>query len=229
MPKADAIGVLLAGRSGVYRLCQSILGNEPSVELLEQLTSEPVSRVLQLFSDEQTEFKQAAQALVAQADEYMIESEASLDTLKSSFTQLFIGPGMTKAPPWESYYLGTHRALFEKVTLDVRKAYVEQGLLPAAYPHVADDHIGIELDFLARLAERAETLYENGDIVAAKGVLSASEAFVREHLAKWAPDFMAMVAKARQPGLYLKAAALLVAFLPVDLSALGELQTALGE
>jgi TorA maturation chaperone TorD len=229
MSNTDAIRVLLAGRSSMYRLCQIVLGNEPSKEMLEQLVSDSAQQVFLLFDDGQEEFLKATQTLRVKSTEFLNGGEGALDKLIDAFTGLFVGPGMPEAPPWESYYLNTHHTLFEKTTLEVRIAYVDQGLLPAAYPHVADDHIGIELDFLARLAERAEASYEKGDTTAVKGALSASKAFIKEHLAKWVPDFMAMLAKTKHSDLYLETATLLVSFLSVDLEALNELQIALEE
>jgi len=69
--------------------------------------------------------------------------------------------------------------------LDVRNAYREQGLLPAKYPHVADDHIALELGFMAALSERARIAVNEGDTSLAHVALEASRQFLEEHLLTW--------------------------------------------
>ncbi len=227
MPNADAIKVLLAGRSGMYRLCQSILGNEPTAELLEQITSQSACQVFQLFTEGQETFTQATEALIEAANEWRTVGEPILAKISNNFTVLFVGPAMPEAPPWESYHLGAHHTLFEKITLEVRKAYVDQGFVPAAYPHIADDHIGIELDFLTRLAEKAEAAYEAGDVLIVMDTLKATEQFLHEHLGKWISRYADCINKSNQSYFYKEASVVLEAFLDIDRQALSELQSAL--
>jgi TorA maturation chaperone TorD len=223
MSDADAIHVLLAGRAGVYRLFQNILGNEPSTEMLEELGGESALKVFQLFADGQAEFGQAVDALITQARECRVGGEEALDKLDSSFTRLFVGPNVPEASPWESFYLGGDGTLFQRITLEVRNAYRVQGLLPAGYPSVADDHIAIELDYLAQLAQRAEASWAAGDSTATLNSLTASKDFLQEHLTKWASHFATEVATSRYAVFYREAAASMAAFLPIDQEALGEL------
>jgi TorA maturation chaperone TorD len=134
---------------------------------------------------------------------------------------------MPEAPPRETYYVCSEKSLFHQLTLEVRFAYRHQGFLPAAYPHVADDHVAIELDFLARLAERAEASWETKDIAAVLNDLAASEEFSKKQLAKWASDFADVFKKTKYAYFYQETAAVLAAFLPVDLDVLAELKDAL--
>lgn len=100
--------------------------------------------------------------------------------LAADYQQLFVGPGHLPAPPWESVYRTEERLVFDWPTLLVREAYGEMGLrLPE--PAEPDDHIGLELLFMAVLAEREAA----GDAAAA----AAQDAFLREHLLAWAPTF----------------------------------------
>jgi TorA maturation chaperone TorD len=197
--------------------------------MLEQLSGESVQKVFQLFDDGQTEFGQATDALIAKARECKTGGEGTLTKLENGFTRLFVGPNQPEASPWESYYLGGDGTLFQRITLEVRNVYRAQGLLPAAYPHVADDHIAIELDYLARLAQRAEMSWAAGDGAAVPIALAASVEFLREHLTKWAPSFASSVAASKYADFYRETATALVTFLPIDLAALAELQDALAD
>jgi TorA maturation chaperone TorD len=94
---------------------------------------------------------------------------------------LFVGPGRVEANPWESTYVSSDNTIFQKVTLEVRKAFVSQELLPAAYPNVADDHIALELDFMAALAGRADDAYRAADCQKFRTALEASRDFLDKH------------------------------------------------
>lgn len=227
MPETDAIQVLLAGRSGVYRLLQNILGNEPTTEMLDQLCSDGTCEVFQLFGDEQTEYGKAVKSLILKANECKANGEKALYDLEAGFARLFVGPNPPEAAPWESFFLAGDGSLFHKTTLDVRNVYRVHGLLPASYPNVADDHIAIELDYMAQLAQRAENALTEGDTTAALEALEASDEFLREHLAKWVSLFTASIRKSKYSDFYLEAAVVLENFLPIDLSALIELRSAL--
>jgi TorA maturation chaperone TorD len=226
-PTENSVSILLAGRAGVYRILQNLLGNEPSEETLQQLKSAATHDVLSLFATEEGEYKQALDALLAEAAVCCSGGIEAIERLSSGFTALFVGPGKVEADPWESFYLSRDNTLFQSITLEVRKAYVAQGLLPQAYPNVADDHVALELDFMARLAERLESAFESNDSHKAGEYLFASESFIHEHLTRWIPAFAEVIRKARHSYFYHEAGAVLAAFLPIDLQVLGEIQEVL--
>jgi TorA maturation chaperone TorD len=222
-----SVSILLAGRAGVYRILQNLLGNEPSEEALQQLKSAAAHDVLSLFATEEGEYKQALDVLLAEAAVCCSGGAEAIERLSNGFTALFVGPGKVEADPWESFYLSRDNTLFQSITLEVRKAYVAQGLLPQAYPHVADDHVALELDFMARLAERLEDAFESNDSHKASEYLLASESFAREHLINWIPAFAEVLGKAQHSYFYREAGNLLVAFLPIDLQVLEEIRVVL--
>jgi TorA maturation chaperone TorD len=223
-PTENSASILLAGRAGVYRILQNLLGNEPSEETLQQLENTATYDVLSLFATDEGEYKQALDALLVEIAVCCTGKAEVLERLSNGFTALFVGPGKVEADPWESFYLSRDNTLFQSITLEVRKAYVAQGLLPQAYPNVADDHVALELDFMARLAERLEDAFEKNDSHAAIEYLSASESFIRAHLINWIPAFAEVLEKARHSYFYREVGNLLAAFLPLDLQVLGEIR-----
>jgi TorA maturation chaperone TorD len=223
----NSISILLAGRAGVYRILQNLLGNEPNEETLQQLEGTAAYNVLSLFATEEGEYKQALDALLVKVVACRSEGLEAIERLNSNFTRLFVGPGKVEADPWESFYLSRDNTLFQSITLEVRKAYVAQGFIPQNYPHVADDHIALELDFVARLAEKLENAFGAHDFHAMSDYLFASESFIREHFIVWIPAFVEVLQKARHSYFYSEVGNLLAAFLPLDLQVLEEVREVL--
>jgi TorA maturation chaperone TorD len=150
-----------------------------------------------------------------------------LDGLSNDFTRLFVGPGKMEADPWESLHLSKENVLFQAVTLEVRRSYVASGFIPQSYPNVADDHIALELDFMAALANRAQDAYQEADIEKTRIALVASRDFLDEHLLVWVPSFAERLARAKHSQFYGKAGAVLNVFLPIDRLLVDELEMSL--
>lgn len=225
MSEIDNVRIVLSARAGVYRALQNALGNEPSAEMLEQLSGDAARSVFLLFDTGQGVYAKAVESLFTASAECLKGGEEALSSLEGRFTRLFVGPGGTEGNPWESFYLNTDKTIRQGVTLEVRRDYVAQGFIPRAYPCVSDDHIAIELDFLAKLAERAEAAWAAEDTAKALEALEASEAFLREHLAQWVGLFSLALGGAKHgAAFYQEAAGVLEAFIPIDLEVLADIQ-----
>ncbi|NHM14223.1 hypothetical protein GMI68_05485 [Eggerthellaceae bacterium zg-886] len=197
---------LNAARRYLYALGQSLLGNEPTAQRLSDASVALLPEALSIVGLEGDEGVADA-VLCAQAD---------VDGACALYTRLFIGPATPKATPWESTYRSRSKALFRQETLAVRNAYRAEGLLTEAYPKVADDHIAIELGFLAALAGRMVDAAEAGDQAAYDRSAAASAAFLQHHLLVWIGDYAADL-EAEAPGsLHARLVRLLVAFVRRD-------------
>jgi TorA maturation chaperone TorD len=82
----------------------------------------------------------------------------------------------------------------------------------------ADDHIAIELEFMAVMHERM--LYNSFSIRSAMELLDIQEAFLEEHLLQWTPQFCDKLNAATDSPLYLGLSHMLAEFLPLDLQML---------
>jgi len=116
---------------------------------------------------------------LAKGDDLLAEAHLN------DYQRLFLGPGHLLAPPWESVYRSHEHVLFDHTTLEVRKAYRQMGFI-VANSEEPDDHIGLELLFVAILSEKSAA----GDGAARH----ARDAFFGQHLLPWVPDFCADVA-----------------------------------
>lgn len=96
-----------------------------------------------------------------------------------------------KVPPFESVHRSVESLVFNEETLDVRDQYRRLGLEAPKLNREPDDHIGLELDFLAQCCISALTALEQGADLAAERYVRIAADFTRNHLLRWAPEMLA--------------------------------------
>lgn len=131
---------------------------------------------------------------------------AALDDLRADYTGLFLGPGKVLAPPWESVYFSEERLLFQGETHAVRDWYARFGMRVEHEGSEPDDHIGLELLFLAELAGRELEAIEQGRIDMAVGPRAARRDFAAAHPARWVGPWCEQVLQHGRTHLYRGAA-----------------------
>jgi TorA maturation chaperone TorD len=129
-------------------------------------------------------------------------SDEAFDALCSDYTCLFIGPGKVLAPPWESVYHNDERLVFQEQTLEVRSWYRRFGLEAERLYQEPDDHIGLELGFLAELARLGVEAVQRNDEKALADLLASQRAFLTEHPLRWVPTWCGQVDDQARTGLY---------------------------
>jgi TorA maturation chaperone TorD len=120
-------------------------------------------------------------------------SDQGLTDLKADYIRLFVGVGKTIAPPWESVHLNENRMIFQEQTLQVREWYRRFGVESENLYREPDDHIGLELAFLAHLAQLGLQALEENDEIKFGQTLQAQRQFISEHPLKWAPSWCELV------------------------------------
>ena len=218
------VQILLSARAYVYRILQNVMGNPPTWEQLDVLANETTGSMFALFEEnEACPYAQAIQRMQPVLNDIRAHSEDTLERMSSEYTRFFVGPSELLAPPWESVYKTKERVLFQPGTLKVRNAYRAQGFLTTLYPRVADDHIAIELDFMAQLASRADSAYVAGDVNETVHRLQGSDDFLKGHLLTWVPDFVNQTVQQKNPVFYPQLSILVLEFLRVDTDAVAEI------
>jgi TorA maturation chaperone TorD len=124
------------------------------------------------------------------------------DAVQSDHLRLFVGAGKVLAPPWESVYTSKERLLFQEETLQVREWYHRFGLQAERQYQEPDDHIGLELSFLAQLSGLALQAYEAGDTARFQLLRADQGRFLNEHLARWVPKWCGLVSEHARTGYY---------------------------
>lgn len=222
--------ILLAGTTYVYQLFQNIFGTEPSIELYDALMDDTTKDALEMFrTPNYPEFEKGIEHLEKLKKYFNGDKERAVERLSSEYTYLLIGPQKLPAPPWESVYLSKERLLFQESTLKVRQAYLKHNFIPAEYPRVADDHLALELDFMANLSRMAEEAYAENNIEKTLELLKDQESFLKEHLLAWMPEFAEKIQESPTLYLYPVMAKMLKEFLEIQLKVIKEITSVISQ
>lgn len=181
---------VLAGRCYLYRLGQRLFGSEPTEELLEAAFSSFARDAFGMFVDlDADETADAICVLDIARTTFESDRPAFVEEAREAYTRLFLGPSTLPSPPWESVHVPGDRTLFNATTLKVRRFYAEKGFRSQEYPHVADDHLAIELDFLTALSQKSLEALRASNIETARTLLDDQRDFLIAHPARWTDAF----------------------------------------
>ena len=219
----EGIEGLLAAREYWYCLLQRVFGADPASDLASLAGNPAFQDFVALYSESDDDLF----AALGVAVKSLSDDDGAMETLKSEYTTLFIGPGKLAAPPWESVYIGQEGRLFQESTLAVRYAYAEFGFRPVEYKKVADDHLALMMCFMARMAAKSLEAFTSGDRDELKRLLVGQKAFIDEHLLNWVPRYAKDVADAQVSRFYDSFVKAAVSFFRIDRGAIGEVQEAL--
>ncbi|MBP3700816.1 MAG: molecular chaperone TorD family protein [Lachnospiraceae bacterium] len=217
----ETIEILLQNRVHLYQVLHTVFSGEPNEELIHQLASDATSLAFEILSEEDDDvmakISRFGKKLEGKLEEIPAEGEPSfLEKIKSEYTKLLVGPGKLVAYPWESTYVGKETLLFQESTLRVRQFYRKYGYLPQNYPHVADDHISLELHFMAKLSERALQAFQQEDMETMRYLLEGQQIFMKYHLLNWIPQYAENMKKSKTTYMYPQFALAADAFIKVD-------------
>lgn len=212
----------LEHRAYAYLLFKTAIGNEPTGERVSLVCGKVSQDVLKCFVMARfPEYSEALAPLVESMARIMqrIEGDSpscAIQELKDEYTRLYLNPEKLEAPPWESMYTSNEKVLFQERTLIIRNIYRENGFLPADYPSVADDHLALELAFMAKLGERAKASFANGEEPLLLQDLAVSRSFLEEHLLLWTPLYVSDLLGASPGGFYPCLAKVALEFMKID-------------
>ena len=173
--------LVLANRQFLWGLVARGFAEEPDEVFADILAGEHAQKEVSLLKDE---FSDGLAALYARMVACFAE-EGGLARVRAQYVQVFVGPGVLEASPWETMHLTGSRVLFQRGVLGVRDAYRQAGFLPERYRAVSDDAIGLECDFMAKLAVRAALASSVDDDEALRERLLQAREFLVEHLLRW--------------------------------------------
>ncbi len=179
----------LIGEILFFGLLGKALYEKPDRQWLEALIADHVFAEAP-FGAEQPEIAHGLQILqqwsLAQTDGIVDEH---FSDLKMDYTRLFIGLDTLITAPWESVYYNRERMVFQEQTIQVRNWYARFGLQVEQYNREPDDHIGLEMSFVAHLASLALQALEADDQTTLKELMQAQRDFLAEHPLCWAPTW----------------------------------------
>lgn len=215
-----ALEILLSSRLYLYALLHKSFGGEPTKELLDVLCGDETKDVLEEYSDDGTMRKLLH--FLASVKEKRLGDPSFLDIVHDEYVRMFYGFDPDSAPLAESAYLSGNGGYFNEVTLSVRDFYRSEGMLPLKYPRVPDDHISLEMGFMAELADRALKLFRKGDLDAFKARIAHQREFLEQHPARWIPLFAEKARDGKTTQLYPQLIIATGAFVKLDLGFVAE-------
>ena len=215
----EVITTLLSARAYVFSVLHRLLGNEPTKELLNAVSSEESLAALALFEGDSDAAVKMKAVLASCRD-------LDVDAARSEYTRLFLGPDKLIAPPWESCYTSKERALFQESTLHVRSWYQQYSYVPAGYPSHPDDHISLMMHFLALTTERAKVCFDENLLCGYKSLLEGQKLFEKNHILNWMDAYCADMDKSETKLLYPQLVRAMAAFIAYDQQAISELLAA---
>lgn len=162
----------------------------------------------------------AAQEALAGVDDSVLEQ------LAVDFDRVFFGMGPLTARhafPYESVYTSERGIMMQDAYAQVVHAYREQHLAKDTSFTEPEDHIAVELAFMATLSERAATFLREGLEAAAEETVRQQITFAQNHLLNWIDRFCIDLASAAPKTFYESIAIFTKLFVQEDVALLGEI------
>ena len=186
-----------SARAKTCRLLAGVFAEEPAAGFLAALRA---PEAIQAFADAGLRFD---------GDFTDREIPELAEQLAVEYTTMFVASG--GFPPVESvrltgrYYQGPHFA--------VREEYRRAGFQLCHGRHrLFDDHLGVELAFVAELQERALAALDRCDVPACQRIERDIKRFWALHLGRWVRGYASLVQRATEHSFYREMARLLAAF-----------------
>lgn len=211
---------LLELRIFAYDILRRTFLEEPTKELVEQFENGVIHFFP--FKEENPLLKEG----IEQVHHYFesFEMDENFEELHWDYTRMFVGPYELPAPIWESSYTNKDGLLFQEETWRVRRLYLKNNFEPLHYGKEADDHLGLELDFMYQLSKLAIQQIKEENPAQAKKFLADQSYFLKAHLLNWTPLFAKDVNEHAKTDFYKGMVKILSGFLTIDQTCLEELE-----
>ncbi|MFO0752323.1 MAG: molecular chaperone TorD family protein [Thermodesulfovibrionales bacterium] len=144
------------------------------------------------------------------------DREELLLELHREFASLFL-VGAHALPCSESVYRSPERLAKQEPRERVMKRYRDVGFIVSPQWREPEDHIGVELEFMASVCRFVCEAAEKGDSEGMRRFLSCQREFMEEHLVVWVPHFCELIAARAGKGSFYQALSYLTGgFLEMD-------------
>jgi putative dimethyl sulfoxide reductase chaperone len=192
----------MIGESLLFGLLGKVLYQELNKGWLEVLIGEDVFAEVP-FGADQLQVRRGLELLSRWSDENRKGiSEDEFKAIKQDHLHLFIGIDKVLAPVWESVYFSEKRLVFQEQTLQVREWFSRFGLQAERLNREPDDHIGLELIFIAHLASLALQAIDSDNKQSFDETLQAQRDFLFQHLLRWGPAWARLVKEHAETDFY---------------------------
>ncbi|EIF2258849.1 molecular chaperone TorD [Vibrio cholerae] len=209
--------ILNEKRAEIYWWLSSLFFKELSEQDIAHYHSAEVRTFLSGLADEQS-LSREVKHLVEALNRLQDRQDAQLE-LAADFCDLFLKSDRDSALPYASVY-ADQGLLNGKPAQQMRELLRAHGVKVEQNLNEPEDHLAIQLDFLAHLAISANQIEHSAQLSLA---LQAQSDFISQHLLTWLPAFAERCTQFDAFGLYSAAARLALAFIQQDKHCLDEL------
>ncbi len=211
------IAHLMDSRANVYKVLSRSFREEMDAEFASEFAKRFV------FESDDAQLAQKADAMKASLQG--IDDDA-IEMLAVDFDRVFFGMGPITARhafPYESVYTSEKGIMMQEAYSQVVRAYREQKLAKDEAFTEPEDHIAVELAFMATLAERSAAFLREGHEEAAEQTVMQQLSFAKEHLLNWVDIFCVDLAAAADGSFYEHLATFTAAFVKEDAAVLEDI------
>lgn len=216
-PAMQEMVQLMDSRANVYK----VLSRAFRVEMDKRFASDLAQDLV--FESSSSELASAFRSMVESIDGI---DEDGLEQMAVVFDRVFFGMGPITARhafPYESVYTSEKGIMMQEAYSQVVRAYREQKLAKDEAFTEPEDHIAVELAFMATLAERSATFLREGHEEAAEQTVMQQLSFAKEHLLNWVDIFCVDLAAAADGSFYEHLATFTAAFVKEDAAVLEDI------
>jgi TorA maturation chaperone TorD len=145
------------------------------------------------------------------------EEEGVLVDLARHYAFLFLGVGSENVALCESAYRNERGLLFQNAYFDILEKYREMGLGKRENFPEPEDHLSLELAYMAHLSHRSIATVETGKEDEVEKYCQYQINFLKEHLLPWIPTFTRSLREISPSTFYKALACLLEGYIKIDL------------
>ncbi|MBP2656549.1 MAG: TorD-like chaperone [Firmicutes bacterium] len=149
-----------------------------------------------------------------------------LTDLAVDYARVFLGAGVAgneAAYPYESVYTSTKRLIMQDARDQVVAVYRAKGLTKLETLEFPEDHLALELEFMAYLCHETQQALAVRDWTAVSACLKEQIDFLAQHLLNWVPAFCADIEKYSKTEFYKAIAQITNGYLRLERTILEEL------
>ncbi len=215
---AQALAAVCDERARTYALLARLFRCEADQPLLDELA--------QTLFPARTGSEKADRGYYAIARYLSNTWENTPTELASDYVRTFIGhgnDGHSAAYPFESVYTSEKHLMMQDSRDEVRAIYLSCGVDKADSWREGEDHIALELEFMATLATRTARALQAGQLEQAANLVETQQSFLSDHLAPWVPVMCSGMRHFAKTEFYQGLSWLLEGFLHVDDLCLSEM------
>jgi len=122
-------------------------------------------------------------------------NEKTVQELGADYASLFLGIRRHPAHPYESVYLSKDRIVMRQPWREALRIYEEEGLTKTDEIKEPEDHVALELEFMAYMCRKMEEALDRNDTFEVSRILDVQGKFLANHLGAWIPAFCEDIAR----------------------------------